>query len=844
MAEVDKKTKWKRWRDCIAEYWQRCLDFALVLWIVRVPLCAVIVGWVILDYTPQAQDLFTEFADSYLRIAVFLVLLATVWAGTTHYAARLLLDTDMRFRAYADPRVWTYLGSFERWVPRVLGLVPFAVVLIASERSIFNLPHIEDEGVTSAITHWLRIFDLLVVAVAAAFLFYTVKRQDLMATGLIQRAESKLSIVNRLLQPLGLGGTGRRNAKGASSTGPALGPLLLIIVLVLSAIVIFIGAARAAAWLPRALIVPIILGGWLPLLTFLSGLGRQFRAPLIVAAALVIAVFSAVLGDNHSVRRINADAVLKKHVDQPPIRLNQALDLWMQKNDCAGKPSSCPRPIIIVGSGGASRAGFFTASVIGDLLDKAAQQGSALDATKIRNRIFAISAVSGSAPAAAMSVAAFARAKAETKPPCTNRHADLWYGDKVNNWRDCLEALMAGDFLTPTVIGLTFHDTIRFGWWQDRAALLEQSWELRFAHIIGIKREDWEQDCPGDLRCPFMNLRPTGELWLPLLLLNGASAATGQRLITTVLDSTYTVTIGSCPAERARQAAAELKEKSPVKQSRTYAIDAAAPGKGAKIVEDCPIFLEATRFHTLLANKTDVDFWAGIQRSFLPEYIRELFYRKPRPTLDDVPLSTAATNSARFPVISPPGAVRNAKDNVIDRIVDGGYIENYGAITAMELAVAVNAVQRELAPFVLIISNDPDENPIINQIDVPDAVLLTDVSIPIQAIASARDGRGRLAVQELQETLTKCSEDTAHIRVWPQYFEEGIGDKKKKRSLPVSLSWWLSTPIQLHLHQQLEPSKLRQQIEGAEPENPNRKDIDKTWRAFQATSACVAASRR
>ena len=184
-----------------------------------------------------------------------------------------------------------------------------------------------------------------------------------------------------------------------------------------------------------------------------------------------------------------------------------------------------------------------------------------------------------------------------------------------------------------------------------------------------------------------MNLRPTSELWLPLLLLNGASAATGQRLITTVLDSTYTV--GGCPAERARKAAAELKDKSPVKQSRTYAIDAAAPEK----VKDCPIFLEATRFHTLLTNDTDVDFWAGIQRSFLPEYIREIFSNKPRPTLDDVRLSTAATNSARFPVISPPGAVRNRKDNVVDRIVDGGYIENYGAITAMELAVAINAVR-------------------------------------------------------------------------------------------------------------------------------------------------------
>ena len=244
--------RWKRWRDCIAECWQRCLDLALVLWIVRVPLCAVIIGFLILDYTPQAQDLFTEFADGYVRIAVFLVLLTTVWAGTTHYAARLLLDTDMRFRAYADPHAWTYLGSFVRWVPRLLGLVPFAIVLIASERSIFNLPHIEDKDVIAAITRALRIFDVLVVAVAAAFLAYTVKRRDLMATSLVQRAEAKVSIVNELLQPLGLGGDGRRTAGGASRNRPALGPLLLFIVFLLSAAVIIFGADQTAEWLPRA----------------------------------------------------------------------------------------------------------------------------------------------------------------------------------------------------------------------------------------------------------------------------------------------------------------------------------------------------------------------------------------------------------------------------------------------------------------------------------------------------------------------------------------------------------------------------------------------------------------
>jgi hypothetical protein len=304
-----------------------------------------------------------------------------------------------------------------------------------------------------------------------------------MESGPVKRAEEKASTVNRLLQWIGLGGES------------GLGPLLLIIVFLISALIIFVGADRAAALLPRALILPIILGGWLPLLTFLSALGRQLRAPLIVGAALVIAGLSAFLGDNHSVRRIDANALVNRPVDKSAIQLDQALDLWMKENDCAGKPASCPRPVIVVGSGGASRAGFFTASVIGRLLDQAnlhvTQGGTTLDAGKMRKRIFAISAVSGSAPGAAMAVAAFARAGKEMKQPCANRKPDLWYGDEINNWQDCLEALMAGDFLTPTMIGLTFHDTIRFGWWRDRAALLERSWELRFADVMQIRQGNW-----------------------------------------------------------------------------------------------------------------------------------------------------------------------------------------------------------------------------------------------------------------------------------------------------------------------------------------------------------------
>jgi hypothetical protein len=77
MAAAD---KWKRWRDCIAGCWKKCLDLALVLWIVRVPLCAVAIGWLILDYTPQAQDVLTEFSDHWGSMVLFLVLLTVVWA--------------------------------------------------------------------------------------------------------------------------------------------------------------------------------------------------------------------------------------------------------------------------------------------------------------------------------------------------------------------------------------------------------------------------------------------------------------------------------------------------------------------------------------------------------------------------------------------------------------------------------------------------------------------------------------------------------------------------------------------------------------------------------------------
>jgi hypothetical protein len=85
----------------------------------------------------------------------------------------------------------------------------------------------------------------------------------------------------------------------------------------------------------------------------------------------------------------------------------------------------------------------------------------------------------------------------------------------------------------------------------------------------------------------------------------------------------------------------------------------------------------------------------------------------------DVRLSTAAHNGARFTYISPAGSLSSATDAThtkhINRgyVIDGGYFENYGAETALELAAAaIKAINdpkhpNKVKPVILQISSDP-----------------------------------------------------------------------------------------------------------------------------------------
>jgi len=112
--------------------------------------------------------------------------------------------------------------------------------------------------------------------------------------------------------------------------------------------------------------------------------------------------------------------------------------------------------------------------------------------------------------------------------------------------------------------------------------------------------------------------------------------------------------------------------------SKIHEISLFNDGFLAKYANDSCLYLfNSTRvengFRTLISN-------VKINRNTF--YMTEDFFDV---TQTDIPLSTAVSVCSRFPFITPPALVYNAKGEKWGNLVDGGYIENMGAIAMLEL---------------------------------------------------------------------------------------------------------------------------------------------------------------
>jgi hypothetical protein len=566
-------------------------------------------------------------------------------------------------------------------------------------------------------------------------------------------------------------------------------------------------------YVERALLVPLVLGIWIPIFSRLSMAAVRTGLPLTLGAIAVITVL-AMMNDAHVIR-----PAIPAIGEQ--IKLNAALVAWKYANGCITSTDgeNCPPMLLVAAQGGASRSAFYTGSVLGDLVDK-----NGIASVK---RIFAMSGVSGGAVGLAFFSAAFRDKKGGTSglspclPPSTletkygNAAGDTksgfinWfgashiYGERANSvpggeqdhhhWRSCMQILTSGDFISPVFLRLSgtdllglnrvlrdLGDTIapfisttaatvpspslgdRLG--KDRAQVLEDAWRIHYERITGR----------NTLSRKFLDFGPdsggAGE-WRPLMILNATSTSTGRRVIASHLHPYYCD--GNGWKRRIFNDAYDLHE-----------IFAASKDNPHELHEcSCVRDSKNTPWH-LKCNRTKPKF--------------------------DFTLSAAASLSSRFPIISPQADLKTAKDGdtLVTRVVDGGYFENHGATSLFDLVTAIRWLQEKLPIQIVLITNDPTfeyadclEGRVAQDGDLavklpfpPEYQLWSGLRSILDASMATRTARGsNAAINLCKLQWTFKNVEFVHI---------GVRSKKNKVR-DISMNWWLSYPVQLYLDSQV-----------------------------------------
>jgi hypothetical protein len=203
------------------------------------------------------------------------------------------------------------------------------------------------------------------------------------------------------------------------------------------------------------------------------------------------------------------------------------------------------------------------------------------------------------------------------------------------------------------------------------------------------------------------------------------------------------------------------------------------------------LLLNSTHVETgkrIIASNLDI---AGSPAAFRDAY--DLYALIPPGT--EVRASTAAHTSARFTYLSPAGTLADGT-----HLVDGGYFENFGAVTAREaLKAAIDRLGKGIRPVAILISNDPE----LDEQDLPsrDAKMpragkretwAAEATSPLRALLHTRDARGLLAASELRAVAEQSG---------GKYFQFRLC--KEKGETDPALGWVLSRESEDHMRRQL-----------------------------------------
>lgn len=372
----------------------------------------------------------------------------------------------------------------------------------------------------------------------------------------------------------------------------------------------------------------------------------------------------------HNVRVVTV-AGARTPADRPS--LEAYLRAWAQ--DCGVPKDAVLRPVIIAVSGGATRAAIWAARVLDDVQSAPKMPGTG---------VFAVSSVSGGS----LGTAAWFSALAGRTPPvslCGRPAPDAAaVADTRERYLRGALVRLGGDALGPGLAGLILADPPRDilgplvalgrgveNWIRDqnvqlrggdRAEAIEhgfaQLWQsaadASAASLNADESEDWPEGAPLTFDAPYLSLFPPRDhgTWPgPLWIGNSTDAQNGFRVLTTPF--------------------------------RPIAATAADPTGGWP-------FRDAKDALALVGA--------------------------------DLAIATVLNNTARFPVLEPTGALvsvrapdpadRHAMEDPTE-LIDGGYFENEGIMTAFELAQWLRTtgsavLQRRIAPIIVQATSDAD----------------------------------------------------------------------------------------------------------------------------------------
>jgi len=708
--------------------WLSMRALGRVLWLTRFSFVPLAIGTYALLANDETQEVLREFAarDGFWGDIAELVTFAfavLLWAWNTWLCARLLTS----LRLPEAPNALPHEHFYRVWIPRVLGwcaaLVVPTAMLLASRAYVGH----SDE---SARQMWAMAAVLF--AGAVLFVAWTLARRrilgprftrdvDTLASGALSARElpwfEKASFLITVAFTLFLFfyfWIGQPEPSPLGQAGP-------------ERTVVF-------GWVPlgAAAILLAALAAWIPFgsaLVYLSALWR--RVPLFGFMLLAALLFSP-FNDNHAVRMLDAasgpSAVSPAATqDCPASREETAARAdgrlrypvcayareWLEARRDEILKSKEPYPVYLVAAaGGGIRAAYWTAGLLAFRQDT--DPGFA-------HHAFALSGVSGGS----LGSVVFAGLLHERQQAGGNLAGcgGTFVEQKLTS---CATAILAGDFLAPTLGALLYPDLVqRFLPValpnMDRAQALERGWEARWNKVM---HDAWLGSSYESMADP----DPRSDL--PLLFLNTTSVEDGKRALVAPL----------------RVAPLEFPDTIDV-------------------------------------------------RAIVPKPMR---------------FSTAAHLSARFTYVSPAATVRDASNRVWGHLVDGGYFENSGAATLLDVAATLDKAARDLdlaariVPVVLLIANDPfgakpSENP--TSVARDPISFAAELRAPPLALLQTREGRGTQA-----QAVLKRSVEWRGTELPPGRFEFY---QPVDTGVPLPLGWMLSPSARDALDRQIIVESVR-----------------------------------